>query len=340
LIVELFELYDRNIFEVHIYDNGVDDKSPLRKRINFSVKNIYDIKNLTDKESAELIYDHGIDILVNLNGYFGKYRQGIFAFKPAKYQINYLGFPSTIGSKYIDFIIGDKIVIPENLKNNYTEKVIYLPKCYQINDGKRKNSEIDPNLKEKLGISKNVIVLACFNNLYKLTPYIFEIWLKLLKNNNVVLILIKNNKFIESNIRNVIKKNGVPQEKVIFWEKCSHEEHLKRHSIVDIFIDTYPYNAHTTASDALWCNLPIVTLMGESFPSRVSASLLTAIDLKQLITKNYFEYENKIQELILKPELVLSLKKKIYENKINIFNSVDYVKNLEKIYIKIFDGKY
>ncbi len=293
LLIGLIENHDKSLFEVIALDNGYDDGSELRLRLNKAFDSIIDISNKSDYEVAELIKFNNIDILVNLNGYFGLGRQNVFAMRPAPVQVNFLGFPGTIGADYIDYIIADKITIPDQSKKYYAEKVIYLERPYQCNDNKRDKPKERFSRKD-LGLPSDAFVYCCFNNNYKITPVIFDSWLEILNQvPNSIIWLIEDNKSASDNLKNYAKRKNFDYSRLIFAPRFEISEHLSRHKCADLFLDTTPYNAHTTASDALWAGLPILTLRGTTFPGRVCESLLNSLGLQELVVDNYDEYVKK-----------------------------------------------
>ena len=259
LLVGVLENHDHSQFEIFAFDNGCDDESEIRQRINRSVRNIIDITRLSDPSTVAIINENQIDILVNLNGYFGLHRMGVFAQRPAPIQVSYLGFPGTLGAGYIDYIVADQHVIPENHKSFYKEKVAYLPNCYQVNDEKKRiGSRVFR--RQETGLPDKGFVFCCFNNNYKIVPEIFDRWMQiLLKVDDSVLWLIEDNQRSAANLRKEAAKRGVNPERLVFARRIQLQDHLARHKLADLFLDTLPYNAHTTASDALWAELPVLT---------------------------------------------------------------------------------
>jgi predicted O-linked N-acetylglucosamine transferase (SPINDLY family) len=292
LLVGVLEEHDDTQFEIYAFDNGWDDQSEIRQRINRSVHNIIDISRLSDASAATTIYKNEIDVLVNLNGYFGDHRMPVFAQRPAPIQVNYLGFPGTLGASYIHYIIADRHVIPENHKVFYTEKVVYLPNCYQANDRKKKIGSRNFS-RQECGLPDKDFVFCCFNNNYKIMPEVFDCWMRILsKADDSVLWLIEDNFSATVNLKREAAKRGVSSERLVFAKRILPEDHLARHQLADLFLDTWPCNAHTTASDALWAGLPVLTHVGETFAGKVAASLLSAADLRELIASTSQMYED------------------------------------------------
>nr|WP_208974592.1 tetratricopeptide repeat protein [Polynucleobacter asymbioticus] len=339
LMARIWELHDKSKFEIFAFDSGWDDDSAYRHRIKVAFNNIYDISQLSDLEAANLIRSNEIDILVNLNGFFGQLRQGVFSYKPAPIQVNYLGFPGTLGAPYIDYIIADKVVIPEESKKHYMEKVAYLPNSYQSNDNQRIISRRQFT-KVELGLPDNGFVFACFNNNYKITPSTFDSWARILTSvPESVLWLLADNPISKENLIKAATDRGLNSARLIFADRVSISEHLARHHLADLFIDTLPYNAHTTCSDALWAGLPVLTLMGNTFPGRVAASLLKAVGLDELITYSEREYELMAIQLATDPVKLKFLRDQLSSNLSlkPLFNSDLFTENLEAVYTKMHE---
>jgi predicted O-linked N-acetylglucosamine transferase (SPINDLY family) len=334
-----WELHDKSKFEIFAFDNGPDDGSEYRQRIKKAFASILDISKISDFEAVELIQENEIDILVNLNGFFGNQRQGIFSYKPAPIQVNYLGFPGTIGIGYMDYIIADKVVIPEDSKKHYVEKIVYLPNSYQANDDLRKVSNKQFS-RAQFGLPRDAFVFACFNNTYKITPAMFDSWMRILSlTRDSVLWLLADNLIARDNLIKEAVIRGIESSRLVFANRLPNSEHLARHNLADLFLDTLPYNAHTTCSDSLWAGLPVLTLMGHTFPGRVSASLLSALGLPELITKTQNEYETLAIELAKNPHKLAEIKFKLANNRLTfpLFGTPLFIKNLETVYMKMHE---
>ena len=339
LMTEVWEKHNKENFEIIAFDSGWDDKSLRRNRIIAAFDKFIDISKVSDFDAAKLIYKEQIDILINLNGFFGTGRPIVFSYRPAPIQINYLGFPGTIGSKYIDYILCDQTVVPSQSKKFYNEKIIHLPDSYQANDTKRKISE-KKFLREDLSLPKESFVFCCFNNNYKITPNMFDVWARLLKKiDNSVLWLIEGNSEATENLKKEAKIRNIDASRLIFAKRMKLEDHLARHKNADLFLDTLPYNAHTTASDSLWAGLPVLTCLGKAFPGRVAASLLRSLDLPELITYSENEYINKAEEFALNPEKLRLIKNKLDANKFSkpLFNTELFCRSLENAFKIVFD---
>ncbi len=339
LMTELWELHNKNNFSLFAFDNGWDDNSDRRKRIVNAFDSLIDIRNMDDYQTANLIYSHEIDILVNLNGYFGNARTGIFSLRPAPIQVNYLGFPGTIGSDCIDYIIADPITIPIDSRQYYSEKVVHLPNCYQVNDRKRKISDKKFTRKD-FNLPETGFVFCCFNNNYKIIPTIFDLWIQILKQvDGSVLWLLQDNIWAAENLKREAQVRGLNPDRIIFAERMNLADHLARHRLADLFLDTFPYNAHTTASDALWAGLPLLTLKGNTFPSRVAASLINAIGLNELITQSTEDYKALAIELAFNKEKLLQIRNKLNQNRLTkpLFNTELFTKNIETAYMMMYE---
>jgi predicted O-linked N-acetylglucosamine transferase (SPINDLY family) len=339
LIVGLLEHHDNSRFEIYGIDNGWDDQSEIRQRINASVHSIIDISRLSDASAAAAICENEIDILVNLNGYFGEHRTGVFAKRCAAIQVNYLGFPGTLGADYMDYIVADQCVIPENHKTFYLEKVVYLPNCYQANDNKKKIGTLNFTRLE-LGLPEKGFVFCCFNNSYKILPDVFDCWIRILKKiDGSVLWLIEDNAIAAKNLRKEAVARGIRADRLVFAKRMPLTEHLARHRLASLFLDTLPYNAHTTASDALWAGLPVLTCLGETFAGRVAASLLNAIRLPELITTTLEAYEQMAINLATHPEKLAAIKRKLAENRLTtpLFDTKLFTKHIEAAYTAMYD---
>jgi protein O-GlcNAc transferase len=314
LLVELIERHDKTRFEVFGFDNGFDDGGPTRARLNAAFDRLVDISAMTDDEAARAIDAAGIDILINLNGYFGYGRNGVFARRPAPIQVNYLGFPGTLGADYIDYIVADRWTIPEADRRHYREKVATLPDSYQPNDSRRRIADATPT-RGDVGLPKDAFVFCSFNNNYKLTPAMFDRWMRiLLAVNGSVLWLLEGNDAVVRNLHREARARGVSPERLVFAPRIPPDRHLPRQRLADLCLDTLPYNAHTTASDALWAGLPVLTCAGTAFAGRVAASLLSAVDLPELIAASLDDYERRAIQLAREPARLAEIKAKLAQN--------------------------
>jgi predicted O-linked N-acetylglucosamine transferase (SPINDLY family) len=337
LMAELFELHDKSQFELVSFSFGPMVNDEMRQRLLKSFDQFVEVGRKSDVEVAKLSRDLNIDIAVDLKGFTQDARMGIFAHRAAPIQVNYLGYPGTLGADYIDYIIADKTLISPELQSCYSEKVIYLPHSYQVNDRKRLISERQFT-RQELGLPENSFVFCCFNNNYKILPTTFEGWMRILRAvEGSVLWLLQDNSWAAENLKKEAEKQGVAPNRLVFAERLPLPEHLARHRQADLFLDTFPCNAHTTTSDALWARLPVLTLMGRSFASRVAASLLNAIGLPELITSTQEEYEALAIELALNSRKLTDAKLKLANNCLTapLFDTPLFTKNLEAAYLKM-----
>jgi protein O-GlcNAc transferase len=339
LMAEFFELHDKEKFELIAFSFGPDKNDDSRKRLVSSFDQFIDVRDKSDKAIAELSNNIGIDIAVDLKGFTQSSRPNIFAYRAAPVQVNYLGYPSTMGADYIDYIIADAIVIPQPNQSSFVEKVVYLPNSYQINDRTRKISD-KVFTRSEVGLPEDGFVFCCFNNVYKITPDMFDSWMRILnKVSESVLWLFEDNPAAAKNLRKEAIARGVSEERLVFAKRMPVADHLSRHRLADLFLDTLPYNAHTTASDALWSGLPVLTQLGNTFPGRVAASLLKAIDLPRLITQTQEEYESLAVELANHPEKLNQIKQELAANRLvsPLFNTQLSTKHIETAYKKMYE---
>ncbi len=338
LIAELLELHDRSQFETYAF-SLLEANDEMRGRLFKSFDHFIDAEALTDVAIAELARSLCIDIAVDLTGFTQGTRTGIFSYRAAPIQVNYLGYPGTMGVDYIDYIIADKTLIPTQSQQFYTEKVVYLPNSYQVNDRKRLISDRQFTRRE-LRLPEHGFVFCCFNNNFKILPAILDGWVRILNTvEGSVLWLLEDNPWAVENLKKEVAKRGVDLNRLIFAEQLPLPEHLARYRQADLFLDTFPYNAHTTCSDALWAGVPVLTMMGVSFASRVAASLLNAIGLSELITGNQEEYEALAIELAKSPQKLAGMKQKLSENRLTgpLFDTPLFAKNIEAAFIKMYD---
>jgi predicted O-linked N-acetylglucosamine transferase (SPINDLY family) len=287
---------------------------------------------------ARTIRDKEIDIAVDLMGFTTGARFNVFAMRPAPIQINYLGYPGTLGASYVDYVIADEIVIPPVQRQFYTEKVAYLPHSYQANDGARPVPRTIPT-RHELGLPENGFVFCNFNNSYKITPELFDIWMRLLNQiDGSVLWLLESSTSGLENLRREAQQRGVAPDRVIFAPRTSVESHLARQSVADLFLDTVPYNAHTTASEALWVGLPVLTCLGSTFAGRVAASLLTSIGLPEQVTYSLRDYEERAFAIASDPTISASLKSKLERNRASspLFDTKRFTRNVETLYMSMW----
>jgi protein O-GlcNAc transferase len=334
LAIGLFEQHDKSQFEVTGISFGPDENSPIRHRIKGAFERFIDAQYKSNDEVADLVRRLETDIAVDLMGFTMNNRLDVLARRPAPVQVNYLGYPGTLGADYIDYILADSTIIPEGQRAFYTEQVVWLPETYQINDNRRRISERTPTRGE-CGLPDAAFVFCCFNNTYKITPDVFDIWMKLLGAiENSVLWLYEGNSAAAANLRREAEKRGVSSQRLIFAQKTNPTDHLARHHQADLLLDTLPYNAHTTASDALWAGLPMVTCIGSTFAGRVAASLLHAIGLDELVTTSLEDYEGLALRLAQDPSLLAAVKAKLARNRDTypLFDTARFTRNIEAAY--------
>ncbi|MBL0230192.1 MAG: tetratricopeptide repeat protein [Moraxellaceae bacterium] len=310
LMIELFEQHDRSQFEIiALAFNSKNDEMTVRVKAAFD--RYIDVSQYTDLQVAQLIKSLQIDIAVDLKGHTQDARLGIFAYKAAPIQVNYLGQASTIGASYIDYILADRHIVPPQYHTDFSEKVVCLPHTYYVNDSKRPISS-QVFSRGELGLPESGFVFCCFNNSYKISPAMFDVWMRLLQQvPHSVLWLLEGNATARQNLYNEAKRRGVAPSRLVFAPKVASSVHLARHQHADLFLDTLPINAHTTACDALWARVPIVTCMGQTFASRVAASILTAVGLPELITQNLADYEALALKLATSPLWLAQIKQKL-----------------------------
>jgi predicted O-linked N-acetylglucosamine transferase (SPINDLY family) len=339
LAAGLFEKHDRERFEVVGFDNSRDDQSQMRRRVNMAFDRFLPIQSLSDQDAAQLIEAQDIDILVNLNGYFGKERTGVFALRPAPLQVNYLGFPGTLGTPTMDYILADRIVIPDEERRYYAEQVVWLPHSYQVNDDKRRIAQDRPTRAGE-GLPEAGLVFCNFNQGYKLTPETFARWMRLLRQvEGSVLWLMAGNGAFAGNLRREAERHGVAGDRLVFGERRPLEEHLARLPLADLFLDSLPYNAHTTASDALWAGVPLLTRRGQTFAGRVAASLLTAVGLPELITEDWDAYEALALRLAREPGLLGGFRDRLKQNRASypLFDTDRSRRHIEAAYRQMWE---
>lgn len=338
LMAELFEQHDREKFELVAFSFGIDSNDEMRQRIRAAFDRFVDVRNQSSKEIALLARNLGIDIAIDLKGFTQNSRPGIFCYRVAPVQVNYLGYPGTMGADYMDYLIADQALIPEVSQAHYSEKIVYLPNSYQVN-AKRKISD-RVFTRAELGLPASGFVFCCFNNNYKITPHNFDSWMRILSRvDGSVLWLLEDSPAAASNLRMEARQRGVSPERIVFGQRMPLPEHLARHRAADLFIDTLPCNAHTTASDALWAGLPVLTCMGEAFASRVAASLLIAIGLPELITATQEDYEAMAVELATNPQQVQSIKQKLECNRLTtpLFDTKLFSQHIEEAYVQMVE---
>jgi predicted O-linked N-acetylglucosamine transferase (SPINDLY family) len=338
LMAEVFELHNRDRFRIAAYSYGPNDGGEMRKRLKNTFDKFVDIRGYSDVDSASRIYADNTDILVDLTGYTKDSRTGILALRPAPAQVNYLGYPGTMGAPFMDYIITDRFVTPPEAQVHFSEKFVYMPHSFLPNDRKKEIAEIAPGRKA-CGLPEQGFVFCCFNKSYKLTNQVFAVWMRLLKAiPGSVLWLSDCSLSAVVNLQRETRQHMVDPSRVVFAPRVNTvAEHLARHQHADLFLDTLPYNAHTTCSDALWMGLPVVTCAGETFPSRVAGSLLSAMEVPELITYNLEDYYRLALDLATDTKKLDAIRIKIIANRDTapLFDSALFTRNLEGAYIKL-----
>jgi predicted O-linked N-acetylglucosamine transferase (SPINDLY family) len=338
LMAQMFETHSRNKFEFHAFSYGPKHDDGMRKRVSRAFDHFHEVANLSDVELVKLARDFKIDIAVDLKGFTTGSRGEIFVQKCAPIQVNYLGYPGTLGCKTYNYIIADKNIIDQQAYKFYIEKPVLMPESYQVNDAHRKVS-VDKFNKAKLALPEAGFVYCCFNNNYKILPNIFDIWMRILKSvEGSVLWLFEDNPFASRNLKLEAEKRGVDSSRLIFASKLPQDQHLARLRLADLFLDTLPYNAHTTASDALWAGLPLLTCPGKSFASRVAASLLRAVEMPELVMHSLEAYEAKAIELAKDTSQLNAIKLKLEQNRktSSLFDGKLFAQHLEMAYEAMF----
>ena len=338
LIAELFELHQRNLFDVIGFSFGARTNDLMEQRIIRSLDKFIDVRFKSDIEIAKLSRDLFIDIAIDLNGHTQHSRCGIFSYRAAPVQVSYLGYLGSMGADYYDYLIADSSLIPVESRQYYKEKVVYLP-SYQVNDSKRIMSDV-VFTKVDLNIDEESFVFCCFNTSYKITPTTFYGWINILESvPSSVLLLYCSNKWAEINLQKEFVKRGINKDRLFFCGLINRSDYLARFKVADLFLDTFPYNAGTTASDALWAGLPVLTRMGKSFASRMAASLLNAVDLPELITTSQEQYEARAIELATNREKLMTIKEKLASKRLTsvLFDSSRFSKHIEIAYMNMYE---
>lgn len=335
LMAGMFERHDKARFEVTAISLGADDNSEMRQRLEKSFDRFVEAQSLSENQIADLVKSLEIDILIDLMGFTGIARTGVFARRAAPIQVNYLGYAGTMGAEYFDYIVADRSIIPEDKRSYYSEKTVYLPGSFMVNDSGRKISGQAPSRAE-CGLPETGFVFCSFNQSYKLTPAVFDIWMRLLQQvDGSVLWLSKTNETAVRNLRQEAQKRGVDPSRLVFAQRLRlNEDHLARHQCADLFLDTRPFNAHSTASDALWAGLPVLTHIGDTFAGRVAASLLEAVGLPELITPSAEEYEKTALELATDPARLALIRGKLAQNRLSasLFDTDLFTRHIESAY--------
>ena len=333
-LIRIIELHDKNSFEVFGFSLREHDKNSLNSRLRKELDFFYEIGSFSIKESTQIISELEIDILIDLAGFSKNSKPQLFANRPAPIQISFLGYETTMGADFIQYMVGDQFIIPPEKRNLYTEKVIFLPGSYFPFDNTRSINQINLT-RQRYNLPNDAFIYCCFNKIYKISSREFDIWMRLLKKNkNAVLWLKCDNEIAKSNILKEAKKRFICSSRIFFAGRVSAEEHLARHMLADLFLDTFNYNAHATAIDALWAGLPVITLAGKQSFARVSGSMLKSIGLEELITYSEEDYEKLAEKLAMDRAKLRSIKLTLDRNKLDssIFDSLRFTKKLESAY--------
>jgi len=339
LMAGLFEAHDRTRFDIAAISFSPDSNDEMKARLRSAFDRFIDVRNKNDQEVALLLRELEIDIAVDLHGFTMHCRPGILSHRAAPVQVNYLGYPGTMGAEYMDYILADRHVIPENHGQYFTERVVYLPDTFQANDSKRRIAEHTPSRAE-VGLPDDGFVFCSFNNSYKISPAFFDVWMRLLKGvTGSVLWLIANNVTVESNLRREAANRGIEPRRLIFAPRIQYADHLARFQLADLFLDTLPFNAGTTASDALWTGVPVLTCSGEAFASRMARSLLNTIGLPELITYNLADYEALAHKLATRPAILSDIRARLARNRATspLFDTDRFRRHIESAYITMWE---
>jgi protein O-GlcNAc transferase len=344
LMCRLLELHDRTRFEVHGVSLGQDDKSPIRQRVAKAVDHFHDAAGRSDGDVAALMRSLDVDIAVDLTGHTKGNRIGIFARRAAPLQVSYLGFPGTGGTGFIDYMIADDIVVPPGADMHFSERIIRLPGCYWVDNSERAIPDTSPASRREgrreAALPESGVVFCSFNNNYKITPLVFDMWMRLLRAlDGSVLWLLRDNPTAEQNLRREAVARGIDASRLVFRERLPLPEHLASHALADLFLDTVPVNAHTTAGDALWTGLPVVTCLGNAFAGRVAASLLQAAGVPELVARDLASYEALALELATDPDRRHGLRAKLEDGRLRclLFDTDRFRRSLEAAFMTMWD---
>ncbi len=339
LMAEFFELHDKAKFEVTAFSFSPPVDDPYKTRLIAAIDRFVDVNEMSDTDVAVLSRQLGIDIAIDLKGLTSGCRPGIFAARAAPIQVSYLGYPGTMGVPFIDYILADNVLIPDELRVQYSEKVVQLPHTYQVNDRKRQPLSKSPD-RASVGLPDTGFVYCCFNNSYKITSDVFAIWMRVLRRVPAsVLWVFADNPRVEANLAQAARAHGVQAERLVFARRVGYEENQSRQQLADLMLDTFPYNAHTTASDALWAGLPILTRQGQSFAARVASSLLHAAGLPEMVTTTEQAYEEAAVMLGNKPKAMSAIKSKLRRAKAAapLFDIPLLTRDIERAYQAMYD---
>jgi predicted O-linked N-acetylglucosamine transferase (SPINDLY family) len=339
LVADLIEIHDRSRFEIIAFSLGRRTQNEFQQRLVRAFDRFVEVREKSNLEIASLARSLNVDIAVDLGGYSLGARANIFALRAAPVQVSYLGYLGTMGASYIDYIVADRTTVTPGSESCFSEKIIYMPDSHQVNDRKRRIAD-KVFTREELGLPSTGFVFCCFNTSYKISPATFAGWMRILKAvPESVLLLYAGHATTENNLRTYAARHGVGPQRLVFGARLPPAEYLARYRAADLFLDTRPYNAGTTASDALWAGLPVLTSTGESFASRIAASLLTALGVPELITSTQRQYEQLAIELASSPQRLAQIRAKVQDNRLGspLFDTPRFARNLEAAFTAIHD---
>lgn len=336
LMAEMFEHHDRNRFEVFVYSHGPDDNSAMRRRVIEASEHFVELRGLADSEMAQRIAADGIDVLIDLKGYTAHNRMGVLARHPAHVQAAFLGFPGTTGAGFMDYIVGDPVVTPLEHQAHFAEKIAQMPLCYQPNDRKRPRPQ--SMRREDVGLPEGALVLCGFNQAYKISSEVLDVWCGFLRDiPGSVLWLLDWHGQARPNLERELSNRGIDLQRIHWAPRVGLAEHISRVRLADIFIDTWPCNAHTTASDALWAGLPVVTYVGRTFASRVAGSLLRACGLSELACDSIESYRACVLKLSADGAARDALRRRLDEARESspLFDSERFTRDFEQLLVRM-----
>ncbi|QRG09817.1 UDP-N-acetylglucosamine-peptide N-acetylglucosaminyltransferase [Xanthobacter dioxanivorans] len=332
LLIEVLEAHDRGAFEVHAYSFGADDGLPMRRRLMAACDRFVDITEMADGAAAQLIFDDEVDILIDLKGFTARARTGIALLRPAPVVVNYLGYPGTMGAGVCDYVITDPFLTPPASAESYAESFAYMPHTYHPH-GRGTPVGVPPSRAEA-GLPEAGFVFCCFNQPYKIAPEMFDIWCRLLSAVPDSVLWLLDDAYAAGNLRSEAIRRGIDARRLVFSPNVSQAEHLRRLQLADLVLDTSPFNAHTTASDALWAGVPLVTCPGDTFPSRVAGSILRAIGLADLVTESPEAYMELARALACDEPRLAAIRMRLARNRMTapLFDVAAYTADLEGLY--------
>jgi len=336
LMVEMLEAHDRQRFELHAYSYGADDGRGMRQRLRGPFQTFTDITAHSDTQAARAIHAAGIHILVDLKGYTAGTRTALLTYRPAPLQVSFLGYPGTLGGAFCDYLVSDAFITPEASAADYSEALACMPHSYQPHG---RHAEIAPRpTRQAVGLPEQGLVLCCFNQAYKFTPEMFGIWCGLLEQAPGSVLWLLRDEQAEGNLRGEALRRGIAPQRLVFAEPLPQAQHLGRLQLADLVLDTLPYNAHTTASDALWAGVPLLTCAGQTFASRVAGSLLHAVGLPQLVTHSVAAYAELAAALVAEPQRLQALRARLASLRLqsHLFDVAGYTLDLEHLYTQMW----